>query len=1095
MGAGDGARDREAETGAARLGRAEGLEEVRGEGRIDAGPVIDDLEDDLGRLVAQGHDDVLAGLGGVAQEVHDDLADAQRVDLDLGDPAHDLEPAAVAGDLEGGAGVGDELGQIGRKERESRRTREVEEAGHDLAATIGLALDSREVQPRAGLEVRGVGECFVEDLGVARDGGERVVDLVRDAGRELAERGEALGGQQAFGVVGEVLSHGVHLGREAAELVVRADRDAVAELAGGEAARALFEVGERAAERGQEATTDDECQAEREREHEQEQRELAVATGLGVVLGVVDAGADGRGELVDLAAELVGEPERLVMRGDERLARAAETRDDLPLEVLVEAFELGRDTSEELAILGATEHAIERDREVAGVDERGRVVREVAAVVEHDRVRLVGVDVARRKREPEGRRHLALGGGDLVELAMQGLVRGQADRGGEHDQRPEHGEREDEAPAERGGCRCRCHGGSVTRRVTVFNTGGSHPGAMNRAATAPPPGWTGPTRRLAWVVLRAARPRGIMAVSWRGGHCVVLMMETSKTLALSLLTVIALAGSALAHGGEDHGVAAPVVVGDEVDSAEARTERLELLVRWPHPHEVTWPLEAFLSEAETNTPVEAKLELRFDGPSSFKVAMEPGGRGRFRGEAAAPQAGTYAVTAVVTVEGGGEVLVIDALVVEPEHAVETEDHHAPLPIVFWAVLGGVLLVGVVFFGLMSRRASALVLVVGIGFYGAAEPSDARGHGGDDHEHAAAPNSGAVAGAGQAVHLPKEAQFLLEVRTGRVVQGTVTPRITVTGMVTVSPGHDREVVAPLTGMLTPVAPLVLGRRVEAGEVLYRLMVLPDAGDLASLRAEAAREEARQAGLSARVKQASQALVRAKALVKGESLAQREVEEAEAELAEAKAELLASRRAVEALGEGGQATLEITSPIAGELAAIHAVSGQVVGGAPLVRVVDTRELQVAARLLETDLGRIAPNSPAELRVGTSVLSAEHLYTSPLVDPVTRAVSIQYRPKVSADSALLKVNQVVTLALPTGPRLDALLVPDAAILDIDGRPAVWVKRSAEVFEPAFVRVLAREGGRTGVAVLGDELHTGDLVVTSGAAFLRGAKSAGSR
>lgn len=274
-----------------------------------------------------------------------------------------------------------------------------------------------------------------------------------------------------------------------------------------------------------------------------------------------------------------------------------------------------------------------------------------------------------------------------------------------------------------------------------------------------------------------------------------------------------------------------------------------------------------------------------------------------------------------------------------------------------------------------------------------------------------------------------------------------------------------------------------------------MVLPDAGDLASLRAEAAREEARQAGLAARVKQASQALVRAKALVQGESLAKREVEEAEADLAEAKAELAASKRAVEALGEGGQATLEVRSPIGGELAAVHAVSGQVVVGAPLLRVVDTRELQVAARLLETDLGRIAPNSPAELRVGPSVLDAEHLYTSPLVDPVTRAVSIHYRPKDSTGPSLLKVNQVVVLALPSGPRVDALLVPDQAVLDIDGRPAVWVKRSAEVFEPAFVRVLAKEGGRTGVVVMGDELHTGDLVVVSGAAFLRGAKPAVSR
>lgn len=559
-----------------------------------------------------------------------------------------------------------------------------------------------------------------------------------------------------------------------------------------------------------------------------------------------------------------------------------------------------------------------------------------------------------------------------------------------------------------------------------------------------------------------------------------------KASLLSVVWVILGVGSARAHGGDDHGVTAPVVVGDEVTSVEASTGRLELLVRWPHPHEESWPVEAFLADTETNTPVEGKLELRFEGPASFKLAMEPSSAGRFQAVAASPPAGTYAVTAVVTLADGGDVLVVDQVVIEPEHETVEEDHHEALPWAFWAVLGGVLLVGLVFFGLMSRRGStlaALLLLVA---------PDTRAGGGGDHTHEHEGPATSVAGAGEAVTLPKEAQFLLELRTGRIERRPVTPRITVTGVVTVPPGLDREVLAPLTGLLTPVASLELGRRVEAGEVLFTLTALPDAGDLASLRAEAAREKARQAGLSARVKQAQAALTRARALAQGESLARRDVEEAEAVLAEAKAALEASRKAVEALGEGGAVTLEVRSPIAGELVRVHAAAGQVLASTPLVRVVDSRELQVVARLLETDLGRVSPGAAAEIRDQGRVLTAPHLYTSPLVDPTTRAVDLVYRAPLTPGALSLKVNQVVTLALPVGTASSGLVVPDAAIVDMDGRPAVWLKRSAEVFEPVGVRVVARESGVT--SVVGD-LHEGDRVVVSGAAFLRGARPAGSR
>jgi len=597
--------------------------------------------------------------------------------------------------------------------------------------------------------------------------------------------------------------------------------------------------------------------------------------------------------------------------------------------------------------------------------------------------------------------------------------------------------------------------------------------------------------------------------------------------------MLALPSLALAHGGEDHGAAVRTVdTGIEVHRVEVASSRFELVLRWPHADAgETLSFEAFISDFETNAPVDgAAVELRLAGAESPKLALLAAGRGRYMGEIASPSAGLYAMTMIVTLPDGGDVLVADGLELGPHADAAHGDeaaHESGLPWGFWAGLGGVLLVGLFLLGLAASRASrarraseraghtTLALVLA-GLVGLADTQAARAHGGDDHGAPATPGT-TVASAGGAVMLPKEAQNLLGLLTSKVERKTVTPRLTVTGMVTVPPGQDREILAPMNGTLEPVGELALGLRVEAGQVLYVMTVLPDAGERASLLAEQARERASLPGHQARVKQGQKALTRAKALnANDQAVAVRDVEVAEAELAEARSRLEASRAAIAALsfeGEGSALRLELKSPIDGEIAALHVVAGQVTADVPLVRVIDRSELLVAASVIETDLLRLSLNGRAEVRTAAGVVSARHVFTGPAVDPVKRTVDVLYAldsidpidpidspgsPDSSGSKAAMKgaaplwLNQFVTLALPSGLAAMRLVVPEAALVDVDGRPVVWVKLSAETFAPVGVRVVAREGGL--VAVEG-ELAVGDRVVTSGTSYLRGARAAGSK
>lgn len=552
-----------------------------------------------------------------------------------------------------------------------------------------------------------------------------------------------------------------------------------------------------------------------------------------------------------------------------------------------------------------------------------------------------------------------------------------------------------------------------------------------------------------------------------------------------------------AHGGHDHSAPQPVMK-THYSQVEASTTDYEMVLRYePGEAGQTVSVELFLSRFADNAPVDgAKVELRLDAGTSAKVVLSQAGEGRYIGEIEALAGEHASVTALVTGLSPAAVLVAESLelsVHEDEAAPSKDEPLAPLG--FWVGLGVATVVGLALLAWASRRfqaqkASQLAVVLTTGaltFIGLGD-SAAWAHGGDDH--------GAVvqtqAGPGQTVYLPKEAQNLLMLRTTLSETRQITPRLSVTGVVTVPPGRVREVKAPMSGRLEAAQGLMLGKKVKAGELLYTLVALPDASDRASLIAEQNREKAQISALQTRVNQTRKAYERAKALAAKEGMmSQSELDAAESDYALARSALNAAKAGVAALSlQGDSLRIPIVSPIDGEVAALAVSSGEVLGDALLVRVVDRSELLVSAKVLETDAAKVRLQSDAEVRHGEERLKASHVFTGLEVDPQTRAIEVLYR--LQADSPNLWVSQFVGVALASGLAVQGVAVPESALMDVDGRPVVWVKRSAETFAPVGVREVAREGGW--VAVQGG-LKAGERVVIEGAAFLRGARAAGAK
>src|SRR5205823_3324062 len=101
---------------------------------------------------------------------------------------------------------------------------------------------------------------------------------------------------------------------------------------------------------------------------------------------------------------------------------------------------------------------------------------------------------------------------------------------------------------------------------------------------------------------------------------------------------------------------------------------------------------------------------------------------------------------------------------------------------------------------------------------------------------------------------------------------------------------------------------------------------------------------------------------------------------------------------------------------------------------------------------------------------------------LDPKTR--TLQIRILVQNPQGLLKPEMYATASIAEGAARAVLIVPEEALQDINGVPAVFVRKSATEFEPRTVKT-----GRhaSGDAEITEGLKAGEAVVIKGSFLLK--------
>lgn len=260
-------------------------------------------------------------------------------------------------------------------------------------------------------------------------------------------------------------------------------------------------------------------------------------------------------------------------------------------------------------------------------------------------------------------------------------------------------------------------------------------------------------------------------------------------------------------------------------------------------------------------------------------------------------------------------------------------------------------------------------------------------------------------------------------------------------------------------------------------------------------ELGRARAEYLSASARVRLTEAAAARKRALLQDRIVPLREVQEAEAELEEARAAVRSAQGALSAFavqppsGElaADASSFVLRSPIAGTVITRQVMLGQMLDPAtPAFKIGDLSRLWLTVNAFERDAIRIAKGAPA--RLSFPALPGQRF--DGLVALVGREVAhesrtIPVRIDVRNPGGTLRPGMSATAQVPVGASNTAILaVPVAAVQRVKGEWCVFIPKDATTFE---IRKIGRGRDLGGEIEILSGLGPKDTVVVEGAFLLK--------
>jgi len=556
------------------------------------------------------------------------------------------------------------------------------------------------------------------------------------------------------------------------------------------------------------------------------------------------------------------------------------------------------------------------------------------------------------------------------------------------------------------------------------------------------------------------------------------------TLHFSLLTPV-YAQHTHADGSthEDH-EAEPAAEEIKVKKSEAVSERYELVLKYEHLHAgEDGKLILYVADPVTNRAISgAKITLSTSFDSKATFVIKPKEVGVYEITSKFTKERTFSLTAKIEGINGPDILMLKGVLVghdESEH-VHEETEAGGIVLYGWQ-FWGLLFVGVVlgvlltFFVMRSRHRKALVVFVIV--FSQLPTSNWRLANAQHEGH----NHGDEGGKSKAnlsneFEVPKETQFLFEILTQPINEGVFDETTQLHGTIVPSSAGQAVVQTPQTGRLVSLSARV-GQSVSKGQTLALLEETLDATEQVSLQAE-------RNSLEAELTAARKEYERIKKIE--DIVAKRDLAEAESRLQKAEENFKVFTPIAKG-SKGNTRIVPLKAPISGIVSPFSVAIGSTVGvGETIFTITNLSTVYVEAQAFGQDAEQIKAGSKLDL-VGTAgdvQKRSDRIHLLSLAQAVNANQSHKLLFELSNPDGAFKIGEFVSVRLQIGQTSRTLSLPNAAISQVNGKPAVFVKESPETFRIVYVATGTNNGERTTIT---KGLANGEKVVINSAYQLK--------
>jgi len=537
------------------------------------------------------------------------------------------------------------------------------------------------------------------------------------------------------------------------------------------------------------------------------------------------------------------------------------------------------------------------------------------------------------------------------------------------------------------------------------------------------------------------------------------------------LLIISILPTAIAHEGHDDPKKKNLTAeGTSFFSIETVSDKYELLLRYDpiHPGEAA-ELTLFLSNFNSNQPI-AKATLQVTSPedSQLKFTVTETEPGIYAISTTFPKQQNYALNVSINAALGPDLLQLKPIEVGKELPIDEAAAAAsntagfnPLYILGFvsAFLIGILLTYLT----MRRRVNKAVLTVIITclipatFYNAAQAHE--GHDEENKKKGSFSNQ---------LNVPKETQFLFDIVTQKLQPGEFTGSVKLFGTVIPSSAGQAAIAAPQNGKLTSLR-VKVGQKVTAGQTLAVVEQNIEAASQIGLLTE-------RNNLTAEYEAARKEYDRLKTIE--DIAARRDVDEAAARLEKAKNNL-------QVLKSASGRFITLKSPINGTVQDFTlAVGATVNANEPLFTINNISKVYIEAQVYDKDIEKIYGNNRYVVECADKDKdqhrTAEVTLISPAqtINPTNQSQRVLF--EMDNRNNDFKIGEFVNIRAFATQTTRDMMLPNSSITEINGRPVVFIKDSAEHYSMSFVQ-LGENNGTYTVLLKGAE--DGERIVLNGA------------